>query len=166
MKRLTGSVLLACVLSLLLGSTALGAGKPIKAPVVYPPEGFDFPAGLFTGCDFPIHIDFLTNTEFSITFPADDNGDVRQNIAGQLIIRITNQIGGIWVDEKISGPGVLTFHPDGSLTEVFLGRSMPLQPGAPLRVTSGRVVQEYAADGSSTLGPIHGRTFDVCAAIS
>jgi hypothetical protein len=166
MKRLIGSMLLAFVFSLLLGSTALAAGKPVKEPVEYPPEGFDFPAGTFTGCDFATHIDILTNTQFSITFAADENGDVRQNVAGQLVVRVTNVDSGAWVDEKISGPGLLTYHADGSLTVVFLGRSLPLQPGAPLLVTSGRNVQEYAADGSSTLGPIHGRTFDVCAAIA
>jgi hypothetical protein len=157
------STLFGAVLTTLVAAPVLGGGQPTRAfaPI---PSPIDLPAGVF--CTFDVRVDILTNQEYAITFPADANGDVRQIITGRLIVSLTNVDSGASVVLNISGPGHLVYHSDGSLTDGFGGRSLPIQPGAALVLTSGRVIQEFAADGRSILGPVNGHSVDECVALS
>jgi hypothetical protein len=140
------------------------SGKPTRELLAFPPGGFDFAAGDF--CAFPLHVEVVMSKEYAITFPADENGDVRQIITGMLIGSFTNADTGESIVLQASGPGHIVFHADGSTTFIFGGRSIPFQPGQML-LTAGQIVQIFAPDGSSTLGPLSGHVLlDICAALT
>jgi hypothetical protein len=159
---------LALVIALLAitaaASPVAASGKPTRELLAFPPGGFDFPAGAF--CAFPLHIDVVISKEYAITFPADENGDVRQIITGMLIASFTNADTGESIVLQASGPAHSVFHVDGSSTVTFGGRSIPFQPGQML-LTAGQIVQIFAPDGSSTLRKLSGHVLlDICAALT
>lgn len=161
--RLARPFLAATVLVALVSGNVLAGGKPTTVPLGFPPEGIELPAGAF--CDFGLFVTAVKNTEMITTFPLEDDGSQRAHIFGQLWIRVSNVNTDASVILKISGPSLVLFHPDGSTSATFLGRSLPVQPGQFL-VTSGRIVQITNTDGSTVLGPTPAHTIDVCAVLA
>jgi hypothetical protein len=143
------------------------SGKPTRSPV--PAEPFEISAGLI--CSFAVGIEFVVNNDFATTFPPEPNGDVVQIITGRLVARFTNLSTGTSITENISGPGRFTFHPDGSATLEFFGRSGQIfvdveNAGTKLFNFSGRLVLEIAPTGLATLVSQSGHEEDLCAALS
>ena len=149
---------------LLLGGagSALAGGKPEVSPVPFPPEGILLPGGVF--CAVDVFVEAIKNTEKSLTFPADADGNVRQIVTGQLWIRVTNTPSTDSVVLNISGPIKYLIEPDGTSTATLLGRSVAIQPPGFI-VNSGRTVQVTHPDGSTEILSRRGHAIDVCALV-
>jgi len=86
---------------------------------------------------------------------------------GQLIARITNDATGVSVVRNLSGPGTVTFNPDGSYDAVvsgdFLVFFLPQDtPSSQLLLLSGRTVLHGAANGEKTIVSHQGQTENLC----
>jgi hypothetical protein len=146
---------------LLLGLTAPAAfaGAPTRQALDLP-DVIEIPAG--DACDFPLRLDILVNFEVNTTY--ESRGDETWiRTTGRLIVGVTNEWNGHSVVVNISGPGLTVIHADGSATTYYYGRSLPFPDGG-FFVSSGPVIQEFAADGAltDTSSPI-GFARDMCA---
>lgn len=97
-------VLVPILAALLLIASAVPAlaGKPeVVKNEPLPPE--HYPAGLV--CDFDLEIKSLVDSGQTITFPAADDGSVRQIVTGHLVVQVTNEETGASVVYNVSGPG-------------------------------------------------------------
>jgi len=134
----------AALLVLSAAVPAVMAGRPSR-DYLATPDYIEFGAG--EACAFPVRVDFLVNKEYGMTFSNAEGTFVRQLIAGQLIISLTNTSNGRSITVDISGPGQVIAHADGSSTFILRGNSLPVVPGR-LYTTTGTVVQELDADGN------------------
>ena len=143
-------------------------GKPTRSPL--PQEAFAFPAG--TACSFALGYEPLVNRVVVKTFPPEANGDVLQIITGTLTVRLTNLATDEAITLNLSGPGRVTFHPDGSITFVNGGFGLIVVfptdiPAGPRTIlTAGRLVQTLTATGQLIVVSLAGRQEDVCATLS
>ena len=144
----------AFALALSLFAPAALAGGPSRdyLPITGPLE---FAAG--DPCTFPLRIDVLVNTEYGVTFRDDSGNLVRQIVGGRLIVTITNLTTGKSITENISGPGIYTAHPDGSMSTILLGNSLAFGPGE-MWLTTGTVLVEADASGAIVSLTQHGGT--------
>jgi len=136
-----------------------GASGPTRVPAPSPP------VYLANVCSFPLTLTFPVDTQYVITF-SDASGNVtRQIFAGHLVVTFTNDVTLKALTTNFSGPFIMTNHPDGSTTLVFVGPS-----GGPLANTllagAGRIVFQIAADGTVLSQTMVGHFYDVCAALS
>ena len=148
------AMLLVGMVSLLTLSSSLASagGKPRRVPL---PDSFstlDLAAG--KACDFHLAGGPVINHEVATTFPADENGDVRQLIRGRLLERLTNVDTGKSIVVDISGPGRFVFHADGSISWDLHGRWLfflgPTDvPAGPTRVGQLRPNRRYRRGGRS-----------------
>jgi hypothetical protein len=128
------------------------ASKPTREPLPISNEEF---AGV---CSFTVARDVLVNRSILTTY---SNGD--QRISGTFTQRLTNLTIGKFIDVNSSGPLLLDYHADGSLTETDWGRQFERPPGR-LLLTTGPVVWEFAPDGNFVSFTQRGGTSeDVCA---
>ena len=162
-------VLAAGVVALLaITSVASGSGKPLRAPLNNAP--FDLPAGF--GCTFPTRYQPLIDREIVTTFPADANGDVRQLITGTLVSSLTNSDTGKSIVVNISGPAVITLHPDGSVDSLgggilafpFFPTDTP--PGPHWWLFRGRLNLTFTSSGNLVLNSLSGTKEDLCLQLS
>ena len=162
---LVSGALLVCSLS-----TSASARPPIREFSPLPPR-----IVLDDVCPtFSIVADFLVNRVYVTTF-TDASGDPLRAIAtGSLKVRLTNRESGDSVVRNLSGPGTTIYHPDGSRTVVargpwpffyFPGELFPGSEGS-FTVHRGRVVIEFAPDGTQTIVSESGTTEDLCATLS
>ena len=100
-----------------------------------PPGGTrDFlPAGPFDvvgACPFVVHVDYLVNKEYAITFTDANGNPTHAIVQGDLVARFTNVSNGHSVTINISGPGRYDFGSDGSLLVTAWGNwTFPFVPG-------------------------------------
>lgn len=134
-----------------------------KHTPLHPP--LEFAAGEL--CPFAVRIEAVENKEIATTFTDKDGNPTRQLITGRLVMRITNLATGASIVRNVSGPGMLTFHADGTLTVVLRGGSLlyllPTDAGGPgLWLNSGpvRLEVDAANNVTSTVRPAH--SIDVC----
>lgn len=161
MRRLV-VIFLGVVLALVFASAA-SADKPVKEPL--PAEDFT----LTDVCSFEVGLEITANKEFIKTF---SNG--RQLITGTFRVRATNLESEESLDLNISGPGVVTENPDGSVTLEAHGPWLlwffpdDLGPGSPgqLFVNHGNIVQTFRGDGGITIDKQTGSQTDICAALA
>ena len=132
-------------------------GKPTRSPFTF--ETIEFPAGEF--CSFAVLIDFPAQHYIATTFPPKPNGDVVEIQTGRVIARYTNLSTGTSVTYNISGPTILTFHADGSVT-----LELPGPQGFFTSINNGRIVVDISPDGVFTIVKQVGHTEDICAALS
>jgi hypothetical protein len=158
MKKLFGLV---CAIGWLaaLCTTAAAAG-PTRDPVLNPPIQLD---GI---CAFPLTLTFPVNKEFVAVFTDSSGNVVKEIITGHLVVTFTNDNTGESITSNFSGPSQLTFYSDGTPKEFsFEG---PL--GGPLNgsvvLGAGRVVFEFAPEGTLTNQTQVGHFADVCVALS
>jgi hypothetical protein len=135
------------------------ASGPSRTPAPVPP------IHVTNVCQFPVTLTFPVNNQYVITF-TDSGGKVtRQIFAGHLVVTFTNDVTLKSLTTNFSGPLIMTNHPDGSTTLVFVGPQ-----GGPLANTlfagAGRTVFEIAADGTLLNQTMVGHFYDVCAALS
>jgi hypothetical protein len=132
-------------------------GKPTRSPVTF--ETIEVPAGQF--CSFAVLIEFPAQKYVAKTFPPKPNGDVVEIQTGRLIARYTNLSTGTSVTYNISGPTIITFHADGSVT-----LELPGPQGFVGSINWGRIVIEFSPDGEGTIVKQTGHAVDFCAALS
>jgi hypothetical protein len=78
-------------------------------------------------------------------------------------LRLTNLTTGKFIDVNSSGPVLLDFHPDGSLTEIDYRRQFA-RPTGQLLLTTGKLIWEFDSAGNFVSFTQQGGTAqDVCA---
>jgi hypothetical protein len=162
MKRFLGAIAFASLL-VLVPTTAVQARQPVRQPA--PDLEFSVDAGDF--CPFAVTAETLVNREKQLIFLDEADNPVKIIITGTLIVRITNDDSEASVVRNISGPAVLSFHEDGSLTVKLTGSSLlglfPTDAGGPtLKATHGLVVLQVGTAGTVTDTSIRGHVEDMC----
>lgn len=147
--------LVSCVAVIVVGAAASTspafADKPTREPLPVADENF---SGV---CSFTVARQVLVNRSVLTTY---SNGD--QRITGTFKQRLTNLSTGKFMDVNSSGPILLDYHADGSLTETDWGRQFERPPGQ-LLLTTGPVVWEFDSAGTFvSFKQRGGTTQDVC----
>jgi hypothetical protein len=147
--------LLRCLTAVLVGAVVFvspaSAGKPAREPLPINDEQF---SGV---CPFTVDRHVLVNRSVLTTY---SNGD--QRITGTFKQRLTNLSTGEFIDVNSSGPILLDYHADGSLTETDWGRQFERPPGR-LLLTTGPVVWEFDSAGNFvSFTQRRGTSRDVC----
>ena len=164
MKRFVVLAVATCLLVVAQGGSAL-ARPPIRFPTANQPV--DFAAGVV--CPFAFHVQPLVDREVT-TLHFDSKGDLRWvAITGFLSVRVTNTDSGRSIDVNISGPGKITFRPDGTLVLKATGNWLLFQrsvddPPNELLLNSGHVVLTMSPHppGSVTIVQRTGSVRDLC----
>jgi hypothetical protein len=143
---------LAVMIGVAVLAPAASAAKPTREPLPISDE-------VFSGvCSFRVDRHVLVNRSILTTY---SNGD--QRITGTFKQRLTNLTTGKFIDVNSSGPVLLDFHPDGSLTEIDYGRQFARPPGQ-LLLTTGKLIWEFDSAGDFVSFTQQGGTAqDVCA---
>jgi hypothetical protein len=150
-------------------SLASASGMPTRAPVPDSANTATVAAGL--ACDFTLHVEPVVNNEYTLTFPAEPNGDVRVIASGHLLTRFTNLDTGHSIVVNTSSEDTIVLHSDGSATVDASGpQTLVLfasDTGGPSAyVNSGRVVLNISPTGDITIVSQTGTQFDICSALS
>ena len=177
MRRVV-SVLLASTFLIAL-ATPVAAQTPIDERRVredVPLGAFDItlPAGEF--CDFPLLIEDVSGDITFVFITEDRHGNVLERIIFHTVARYTNTDTGDSFEEPYNSVGNLLFRVDGTSRTIARndalvwyaeGDPSDLGPGVWL-IDHGRVVEEYAADGSVVSARVDeaGEVIDVCAELS
>jgi hypothetical protein len=116
-------------------------------------------------CPFRVKIEFLNQNTYGLVFTD------RIIASGRVTVRVTNLETGESVEHNISGPGVFTFLPDGSLLLegggpwfIYLPEAAPGDPG--LWFTTGRLTGVVTTEGHLTDWDVQGTVTDVCALLA
>ena len=135
-----------------VSASAASAAKPTREPLPISDE-------VFSGvCSFSVERRVLVNKSILTTY---SNGD--QRITGTFKQRLTNLTTGKFIDVNSSGPVLLDFHSDGSLTEIDYGRQFARPPGQ-LLLTTGKLIWGFDSAGDFVSFTQQGGTAqDVCA---
>jgi hypothetical protein len=165
MKRLA-AVLLS------IGALALaGAGATLAADGSYGPWQSTYqgpitaPAGVV--CPFTVTAEPVSE-DLRVRYHYDSAGNVDgYEATGQLIARITNTETGASVVRNLSGPGTVTFNPDGSYDAIVAGDFLVFflaqdDPSNALLLFSGRTVLHGAPSGAKTLVSEAGSVENLC----
>ncbi len=137
---------------------------PPPGPVILPA---DF-------CGFQIGVTFPADKEYIKVLKTAD-GSMTFLITGALTVTTTNLSTGKTITANISGPGKVTFFPDGSILSAGKGHNIiALSPadarrfGLPtLAISAGALTESIAPDGTFTSVSLQGQVLvDVCAALS
>jgi hypothetical protein len=114
-------------------------------------------------CLFPFQVHPIINNEYTLSFVNQNGVLVKQITTGALVITFTNLGTGKSITENVSGPSVVTFNSDGSVTVVMLGT----QGGTPANaIGAGRTVFKIAADGTGTIVSQVGSFRDICSLLA
>ena len=174
MRRWGVIVALGALLGLLGGvvtaapALARGPKWQFNAP---PPGPVILPADF---CGFQIGVSFPVDKEYFKILKAAD-GSMTFLITGALRVTNTNLSTGKSITANISGPGKITFFPDGSVTTEETGRAIyALVPAdaqrfgvPPVGLTAGPLTTSVDAGGTLTSFSLQGQVLvDVCAALS
>lgn len=167
MPRTLVPSVLALLMILATAMPALATGKPdISRNEPLPPEFY--PAGVV--CDFDLTIETLVDSGRSITFPADEDGAVRQLIVGRLVMRVINEATEASLTLNVSGPGKFVY--DGEVLHIrgggpWLLYAFPGDAGGPgMWLTKGQVSLTIDLNTGSWLAVSKPHnTVDLCAAL-
>ena len=136
-----------------------------------PPGPIILPADF---CGFPIGVSFPADKEYFKLLKTAD-GSMTFLITGALRVTNTNLSTEKSITSNISGPGKITFFPDGSVTTEETGRAIyALEPAdaqrfgvPPIGLTVGPLTTSVDVDGNLTSFSLQGHVLvDVCAALS
>jgi hypothetical protein len=171
LRRLLALTVPMTALLLFGGVTVAHADPPTRTPVEISDFVLQAPLG-HDPCGFPVKLEVLDNNEVATTFMRQD-GIMSVHATGTLKVRLTNQTAPVHtVDVNISGPTQLTFNPDGSITQVALGRALwafepGIAPGLPrIAVISGRTDSMFDRNGAFALLRVQGNAEDMCAVLT
>jgi hypothetical protein len=165
MKRLAAVSF--CTFALML----VGAGTTAAADGSYGPWQSTYqgpitaPAGVV--CSFEVTAEPVRE-DLRVRYHSDAAGNVDgYEATGQLVARITNDETGTSVVRNLSGPGAVTFNPDGSydadVSGDFLVFFLPQDtPSSELLLLSGHTVLHGAPTGEKTLVSSSGSVENLC----
>jgi hypothetical protein len=165
MKRLAAVSLSAFVFALVVAGTTTAANGSYGPWEPTSQGAITTPAGAV--CSFTVTAEPVRE-DLRIRYHYDAAGNVDgYQVTGQLIGRITNDETGASVVRNLSGPGTVTFNPDGPHDAVvdgdFLVFFLALDtPSNELLLLSGRTVLHGAATGEKTLVSNSGTTENLC----
>jgi hypothetical protein len=109
-------------------------------------------------CSFTVAREILTNNSYLTTF-----SDGTQLYTGTFKERIINETTGRYIDFNGSGPIILVYNPDGTVTETDFGPQFERPPGQ-LLLTTGQYVWTYdSAFNVLSAQQRSGTSRDVCA---
>jgi hypothetical protein len=123
------------------------------------------PAGIV--CPFTVTAEPVRE-DLRVRYHYDSTGDVDgYEATGQLIARITNEETGASVVRNLSGPGTVTFNPDGSYDAIVSGDFLVFflggdTPSHELLLLSGHTVLHGAPTGEKTLASNSGQVENLC----
>ena len=166
-------VILGTVLVVGLAFTSVAAAAPpTRQPNELPTEPFILTDTLDNNpCSFPVLMEITTNREVVTTFTR-RSGVVSIHTTGALKVELTNTESEKSIQRNISGPILVTVNPDGSLTQIGVGRSLwVFDPGvAPelprLALTSGRTESILGPGPAFRFVRLQGTYEDICAALA
>ena len=166
MKRLAALILSTFALALAAAGTAGAADGNGYGPWEATFQGpITAPAGVV--CSFTVTAEPVRE-DLRVRYHYESAGNVDgYQASGQLIARITNEETGASVVRNLSGPGTVTFNPDGSYDAVvhgdflvfFLGQD---NPSHQLLLLSGTTVLHGAPSGAKTLVSNDGHVENLC----
>jgi len=146
-----------------LGATLLITSTVMADTVTRTPSPVMSPAVFHGLCSFDVLAVALSNNEYTTTFVNQDGVIVKQIITGSLVVNFTNMSTGKSTTQNISGPGKVTFNPDGSVTIDIMGREFGF-PGDSLG--SGRTVIDISPAGVGTVVSRQGSYQSLCSLLS
>jgi hypothetical protein len=148
------SAVVAVVVGAAIAVSAASAGKPSR---VYSPFSDDSFSGI---CSFTVSRHILVNNTYLTTF-----SDGTQMYTGTFKERLTNETSGKYIDFNGSGPIVIKFNADGTITETDFGPQFERPPGQ-LLLTTGPVVWTYDSNFNVlSYKQTGGTTRNVCAVL-
>ena len=158
--------------STILASFAVAAIASPAAAV--PPDRY--PGGLedfvLSGvCAFDVHVEIVVDETTATDFFDQDGNLVRTNYHGRIVVRLTN------LDDpersivaKVGGPGRDVYNADGTVTLVYLGRSIPTLAGTATAtmLTFGNFQYDFSGDFETLISEpaAAGRTVDFCSLLT
>lgn len=161
-----------CIVPALLSAT--GASGQSQGPwAEVSAVGWSVPAG--DRCPFALSSTVLDDDERIRTLSTYDDGAPRtQKVVGRLIVRYTNEDTGESVERNLTGNGIFTWRPDGSLAELALqgghfGAGLqPTDPEGPayLIFTGAGHAVSFAADGTRTVTYGSGPVENICTTLA
>ncbi len=150
MKRLVVPTLVA--LALAMSSSAALADAPTR---VFSPFSNDSFPGI---CSFTVDRQILVNDSYLTTFSSGT-----QLYTGTFKERLTNETSGRYIDFNGSGPIILVYNADGTITETDFGPQFE-RPTGQLLLTTGQVVWTYDSNFNVlSYAQVGGTSRDVCA---
>lgn len=142
---------LSVVVAAAIAVSSASADKPTR---VYSPFSDDSFSGV---CSFTVSRHILVNKTYLTTF-----SDGTQMYTGTFKERLTNETTGKYLDFNGSGPIVITYNDDGTITETDRGPQFERPPGQ-LLLTTGPVVWQYDSDFNMlSYTQLGGTSKDVC----
>ena len=146
-----------------IGASALLSSSAMADTVTRTPSPVPSPF-LFIGlCPFPVLAQAITNNEFRTSFVNQNGALVKQIVTGALVVTFTNLSNGKSITQNISGPGIITFNPDGSVTIDILGREAGF-PGD--TIGAGRTVIQISPTGVPTVASQVGNFTSLCSLLA
>ena len=164
--------------ALLAGGVALGLALPATASAAQPGPWQPYQSGSFvepagSACAFTLSGVPVSDRERIRTLAVDSSGEpTEQEIAGQLVVRYTNEANGKSADENLTGVGWLFYHPDGSQTWVISGHfGMGIHPGNPYSapgywILNGRITLQIDTAHHPYVTAHDGTTEGLCAELA
>jgi hypothetical protein len=149
------SAVFAVVMSAAICVSVASASKPTRVPSPFSDASF---SGV---CSFTVSRTILVDNTYLTTF-----SDGTQRYTGTFKQRLTNETTGKYIDFNGSGPVLLEYHTDGTITETDYGPQFVRPPGQ-LLLTTGQVVWQYDSDFNVlSYTQIGGTSQDVCALLA
>jgi hypothetical protein len=163
MRRFFTSLVAACALA------AMASPAAAVPPDRYPGALEDF---VLSGiCPFGVDVEILVDKTTATDFYDQDGNLVRTNYHGRIVIRLTNLADpDVWIEAKVGGPGRDVYNADGTVTLVYLGRSIPIIAGSATEtmLTRGNFQYVFSGDFETLLSEpkAAGHTVDFCALLT
>ncbi len=146
------------MLMLIVATTSTSVALASKPTRVFSPFSNDSFSGV---CSFTVAREILTNNSYLTTF-----SDGTQLYTGTFKERLINETTRKYIDFNGSGPIILVYNADGTVTETDFGPQFERPPGQ-LLLTTGRYVWTYdSAFDVLSAQQISGTSRDVCALLS
>ena len=160
MRRIAFRILLTIIALVSLGLVRVAQARE-------PVPDSDFPLSI-SGCGFLIDVAVVSNNEFNDVTTLPDGTTITKT-TGKLVLSFTNADTGFTIVRNVSGPAIVTSHPDGTGTFVAEGLNWfafgPVSQGNTgepgLVFTRGLVVLEFA-NGFVTSFSLQGTQVNGC----
>ncbi len=146
-----------------IGASALISSSAMADTVTRTPSPVPLPFTIVGLCQFDVLAQAVINGEYTISFVNQNGVLVKQIVAGAFIVTFTNLSNNTSITKNISGPGILTFNADGSVTLDILGTEFGF-PGD--TIGAGRTVFHISPTGVATVVSQVGNYTSLCSLLA